>query len=115
MIRMYERTLRLNGLSFTTAKNGGEALLMLKEAKTLPRLVLLDIMMPGKDGLDVLRELKQDPRLKDIPVVVFTNLSAGEEAGLEALSLGAAAYLIKSQYTPKEVIEKIRTILNTSK
>ncbi|OGG36715.1 hypothetical protein A2110_00045 [Candidatus Jorgensenbacteria bacterium GWA1_54_12] len=113
MTRMYERVLRLNGFSFTIAQNGKEALRVLREAEPLPRLVLLDIMMPEKNGLDVLRDMKQDLRLKDIPVIVLTNLSAGEEAGLKALSLGAALYLIKSQYTPKEVVEKIRSILNT--
>src|SRR3989304_182812 len=113
MTRMYERVLRLNGFSFTIAQNGKEALRVLREAEPLPRLVLLDIMMPEKNGLDVLRDMKQDLRLKDIPVIVLTNLSAGEEAGLKALSLGAALYLIKSQYTPKKVVEKIRSILNT--
>jgi CheY-like chemotaxis protein len=112
MIRMYERALHLNGLPFSTAQNGNEALLKLKEAKVLPRLILLDIMMPEKDGLTLLKELKQDSRLKDIPVIVITNLSAGEEAGIEALSLGAEAYLIKSQHTPKEITEKIKVILN---
>ena len=60
MTRMYERVLRLNGFSFTIAQNGKEALRVLREAEPLPRLVLLDIMMPEKNGLDVLRDMKQE-------------------------------------------------------
>ena len=101
-------------IPYKIAVDGEEALAKLQnEAEKLPAVVILDLILPKKNGFEVLSVVKNDPRIKMIPVIVLTNLSAGEEAGLKALSLGAALYLIKSQYTPKEVVEKIRSILNT--
>lgn len=110
MIRMYEKALRLNKYQVEMAFNGKEALEKLRLMKPKPTLILLDIMMPGLSGFEVLKEIKRDPTLKKIPVVALTNL-AGPEDAEKALSLGAVLYLIKSQYDPKEVIEKVKEIV----
>jgi two-component system, chemotaxis family, sensor kinase CheA len=72
---------------------------------------LLGVMMPKKSGFDVLEAIKADTTLKSIPVVLLTNL-AGEEDAKKGISMGAVAYLIKSQYSPKQVIEKLEEILH---
>jgi DNA-binding response OmpR family regulator len=76
-----------------------------------PTLILLDIMMPRLNGMEVLGKLKEDPELKDIPVVVLTNL-AGDSDIQTALKMGAVNYIIKSEHKPKEVEEIVRGILS---
>lgn len=110
MVRMYEKIFRLNGYDITMAFNGEEAIAKLETMKTLPTLILLDIMMPKESGFGVLKHIKQNPKLKDVPVVVLTNL-AGEDDAKKALELGAVLYLVKSQYEPKEIVEKLKEII----
>ncbi|HLC99884.1 MAG TPA: response regulator [Patescibacteria group bacterium] len=71
-----------------------------------PDLVLLDLMMPGKSGFDVLRDIKADPELKKIPVLVITALAQTKEREL-GLQLGAKDYIIKSDHSIQEIIAKI--------
>lgn len=72
-----------------------------------PDLIVLDLILPKKDGFEVLKELKANPKLKTIPVVVLSNLGQDEEIKL-ALSLGAVDYMVKAQHPINEVIEKIK-------
>jgi len=75
-----------------------------------PDLILLDIILPKKDGYEVLKELKGDQEMKNIPVILLTNL--GSPADVErAVKLGATTYLTKADYKLEEVAEKIREIL----
>jgi CheY-like chemotaxis protein len=105
---IYHTKLSQEGYEIIEAGNGVEAMEKLKQ--TQPDLILLDIVMPYMNGIEVLRELKKDEKLKDIPVVLLTNLSQKEEIN-EGLSLGAKDYLIKSHFTPTEVLEKIKVYL----
>ena len=82
------------------ATSGAEALDMAR--RTLPDLVILDVVMPGMDGLEVCRRLKADPRLAPIPVI-FLTVQAGEGDECAGLDLGAVDYLAKS--TPPALIE----------
>jgi len=76
----------------------------------MPDLVALDIMLPGVDGIQILREIKADPALQHIVVVMLTNL--GEELyEEECLKIGAVAYMIKMNFTPSEVVETISKYL----
>lgn len=75
-----------------------------------PDLILLDIILPKIQGLDVLKKLKEDKDTKDIPVIVLTNLE-GLDKVEKAVGLGATAYLIKTNYRLEEVVEKIRQAL----
>jgi len=82
----------------------------LKQQKIQPDLILLDLILPKKDGFEVLKELKKEEATKNIPVIALTNLE--ESANIEkVLSLGAAAYLIKANYSLEEITEKIKQIL----
>lgn len=105
---IYKTKLSQEGFSVVEAENGAEALKKLKDVK--PNLMLLDIIMPYMDGLEVLKKMKENEDTKDIPVILLTNLSQKEEVD-KGVSLGAKDYLIKSHFTPSEVLEKIKSCL----
>jgi DNA-binding response OmpR family regulator len=90
--------------------SGKEAATAAKENK--PALVILDLVLPGEDGFGVLEEIKGDPILKDIPVIILSNLGQKEEVE-KGMSLGAEEFMIKVNFTPDEIVEKIRKILQT--
>lgn len=110
MGRMYDRAFRASGFELEMATDGEAAIAKLKQSETLPTLIILDVMMPKKNGFEVLAEVKLDEKLKHIPVVMLTNL-AGEADAEKALNLGAVLYLVKSQYDPKEILDKVKEIL----
>lgn len=78
-----------------------------------PDIILLDIILPKKDGYEVLKELKENQETKNIPIILLTNL--GSPADVErALKLGATTYLTKADYKLEEVAKKIKEILKIS-
>lgn len=87
----------------------GEAGLALAR-RDIPDAVLLDLILPKKDGFEVLKELRSDSRTSSIPVIVLTNLEGNQEVQ-RALEHGAAAYLVKTSYRLDEVIEKVGEVL----
>lgn len=109
MSRMYERAFSSSGFDLKVAFDGDEAINLLKSMDPKPTVAMLDIMMPKKSGYDVLRSIKADPVLKNIPVILLTNL-AGQKDAEKGLELGAVLYLIKSQYSPKEIVDKVKEI-----
>ena len=113
MSRMYERAFRASDYTLEMAFDGEDAVSKLEKMETPPIVILLDVMMPKKNGFDVLRQIKQNEKLKKVPVIMLTNL-AGEADAEKALSLGAVLYLVKSQYDPKEVVNKVKEILSAS-
>jgi CheY-like chemotaxis protein len=111
MLRMYQKLLAYVGFEILVAKDGEEGLKLAQQEK--PTLVVLDIMMPKVNGLDVLRTLKEDPKTKDIPVVLLTNIS--DDAVLtDAFRLGATGYLIKSQIANSELIDEVKQYVTNS-
>ena len=106
-IVLYQTKFNLEGLETVIAKNGAEGIVRAKQDK--PQVILLDIVMQDMDGIEVLKRLKQDSATKDIPVLLFTNLTTKElvEKGKE---LGAAAYMVKTEFTPRQVTEKVKQI-----
>lgn len=105
---MYEERLKAEGFIVVTAKDGEEALAKATENK--PNVILLDIMMPKINGLDVLMKLKSQAETKDVPVIVLTALIQDRER-MESVTRGADDYIVKSETMPGEVIEKIHHIL----
>lgn len=106
-----ENALRQRGFRVLTATNGDEALQT--AAAEIPDLVLLDLVMPGLPGYQVLRALKNNDATAAIPVVILTNL--GRDADVQrALDAGAVAYAIKSNLALKELVALIRRVLLTS-
>ncbi len=75
-----------------------------------PDLILLDLILPKVQGLEVLKKLKESNKTKEIPVVVLTNLEEMEKVD-KALELGATAYLVKTNYSLEEVVEKIKNLI----
>lgn len=73
-------------------------------------LVLLDIMLPKMDGLQILREIKKDPKLAGLKVLLLTNLST-DNVIKEGFALGADSYVIKSEMTPDQVIDEVNKAL----
>ena len=78
--------------------------------KTQPDLVLLDLMLPKRDGIDILKDIKSDRELEHLPVIVLSNLD-GDEDIKQAIALGAKDYFVKSQHPIKEVVEKVKDFL----
>lgn len=96
------------GYDISEAIDGEEGIKKVKEEK--PDLVLLDLILPGADGFEVLSRIKADPALAPIPVIILSNL--GQKDDIEkGLKLGAVDYLIKAHFTPAEIIEKIKIVL----
>ncbi len=107
MLRLLEMTFKKGGYEVICCRDGHEALAM--AATTLPQLIVLDVMMPGLDGLGALRQLKGSPATKDIPVVV---LSAKGQAltRVEAQEAGAALFLAKP-FSPNQLLSEAQKIL----
>ncbi|MCX6765719.1 MAG: response regulator [Candidatus Moranbacteria bacterium] len=105
---IYHTKLEQEGFAIMVAENGMEAIKRLEEQ--LPDLILLDIIMPYMDGIEVLKKIKEKKEWKNIPVILLTNLSEKEKVE-EGLGIGASDYLIKSHFTPSEVVGKIRSLL----
>jgi DNA-binding response OmpR family regulator len=87
----------------------GEAVFQKIEEK-IPVLVLLDIVLPKMDGFEVLKKIKSDSRFNKIPVILLTNLGQKEDID-KGMSLGAQDYLIKANFIPSEIVQKIKNFL----
>ena len=96
------------GYKTLSAMDGDTGIAVAK--KELPDIILLDLIIPKKDGFEVLSELKHDPATTRIPVIVLTNLEGSSDVE-RALTLGATTYLVKTNYQLDEVVEKIKSIL----
>lgn len=108
--RMYSKKMEMDGFEYVSASNGDDGIKQALDRK--PDLIICDVMMPVKDGITVLKELKMHQVTRDIPVVMLSNL-ADEKYVNQALELGAVSYLVKSEMLPAEVISKIKEVLTT--
>jgi len=105
MIDLLEKKLRKEGYKVSVAKDGLEGLERIRERK--PDLILLDIIMPKMSGFEVMKEMQKDPELSEIPVIIISN--SGQPVELDkARQLGAKDWLIKTEFDPREVIEKVK-------
>ncbi|MEA3452770.1 MAG: response regulator [Patescibacteria group bacterium] len=101
-------SLRNKGYEVESAIDGEMGLKLAKSGN--PDLILLDIILPKKNGIEVLEGLRAEEKTKDIPVIILTNLENVGEVE-KAIELGATTYLIKANYSLDEVIEKVRKTL----
>jgi len=108
---MYVTKFSKFGYKIETAYDGEEGIR--KTRKIGPDVILLDIRLPLKDGFEVLKEIKKDQKTKDIPVILLTNLGQKEDIE-KGVKLGAVDYLIKAQFTPQEVVDKVRRITSNN-
>jgi len=100
--QMYSTKLEQQGFEIKVFTNGEEGLPYIQTNIEEIDLVLLDIILPGKSGIDVLGELKDDGVLTDVPVIMLSNLSSQKDINT-SLDMGAKDYIVKSNYTPKEI------------
>jgi len=102
---LYDEALSLMGFSVGIAKNGKDGLRLIEENE--PELVILDIVMPGEDGFSILQKIKGNPKTKNLPVIMHTNLYNDSDKA-EALRLGAKEYVVKAHVTPKQLADIVK-------
>ena len=96
------------GYKILQALDGEIGLSLAKSEK--PDLILLDLILPKKNGFEVLEGLKDDPETFDIKVMILTNLEGSKDVE-KALELGATSYLVKANYNLEDVVVKIKELL----
>lgn len=107
--KLYRDKFTRAGFEFVEATNGIEGINKVMTEK--PNLVILDLLLPRKNGFDVLSDIKNNSQTKKIPVIILSNL--GQEIDIkEALSLGAQEYLIKTEVRLSEVVTRVKKILS---
>ena len=109
LVKMYERKFKSDGFEVEIAYDGIEGLEKATVGK--PDLVVLDIMLPKMDGLKVFKKMRSQPQTFKTPVLLLTNFDQ-EDAVFECFKLGAVDYLLKSEVTPQQVVEKIEKLIN---
>ena len=108
LIDIYTTKFREAGFDVESVVDGAEALRKIKEKK--PDLVVLDIVLPHQDGWEVIEKIKKEKKLKDIKIIILSNLGQRSEVE-KGLRLGAVKYLIKAHYTPTQVLEEVEKVL----
>ncbi|PIQ75427.1 MAG: response regulator [Candidatus Portnoybacteria bacterium CG11_big_fil_rev_8_21_14_0_20_40_15] len=108
------KKLDTEGYETAFAVGGEEALKKIGEEK--PDLVLLDLILPGIDGYEVLKQMKNNSSddIKKIPVIILSNLGQRDDVE-KGINLGAVDFLIKAHFTPGEIIDKIKQVLEGKK
>lgn len=96
------------GYDVVAAADGESGLAMIKETK--PDVVLLDLILPGINGFEVLERAKKDPDTVNVPVIILSNLGQSEDIE-KGLKLGAKDFLVKAHFTPQEIINKLKAIV----
>ncbi|MFA5169415.1 MAG: response regulator [Candidatus Paceibacterota bacterium] len=96
------------GYDVVSASDGESGLTAIKESK--PDVVLLDLILPGINGFEVLERAKKDPETANVPVIILSNLGQSEDIE-KGLKLGAKDFLVKAHFTPQEIITKLKTII----
>ena len=103
-----KRSLDKSGFEVRYVTNGEEGMKEIEQNP--PDLILLDIILPGMNGFDLLQRVKKNPERNTIPVIVISNLGSRDDVD-KGISLGADAYLVKSNVLPEEIIAKVKSIL----
>jgi len=108
ILDLLSKKLSGQGYEVKTARNGKEGMLMME--KEIPDLVLTDVIMPEKNGFDVISEMKQSETLKNVPVIIISN--SGQPVEIDkAKELGVSDWVIKTEFDPNEIISKVNNIL----
>lgn len=105
---LLERKFQQKNFQIFRASNVDEARKIIESGQI--SLILLDVILPGTDGITFLTELKANPQFKDIPVIITSNLGTQEEVE-RGIAEGAIDYIVKAHSTPGEIVEKVETIV----
>lgn len=108
LVELYTEGFSEAGFDITAVLTANEGLEAAKKGK--PDLIVLDILLPRENGIYFLEELKKDTEIRSIPVVVLSNLD-DPDTREKSSKLGAKEYLLKTDFAPHELIEKIKTFL----
>jgi CheY-like chemotaxis protein len=111
--RTYAKMFSLNGYKTETATDGIAALEMLEKTDSLPDVIALDVNIPKMNGRDLLKNIKQNNKLKDIPVVILTNSFYKEDQD-EFFNLGASLFIRKIETDNKNLVKQIDKIIGKS-
>lgn len=109
---IYSTKFSLDGYGVLVAEDGISGLN--KAINESPDLILLDVIMPNKNGYEILKDLKSNRRTKDIPVIILSNLGQDYEIK-HGIGLGAEKYLVKTNFTPAQVVQEVEKILSKVK
>lgn len=109
LMGIYKKKFELEGFKIYTAEDGESGYEVAR--KKHPSIVLLDVLLPKRDGFWVLEKIKNDPKTEDIPVVLLTNLAQKQDVE-KGFELGACEYLVKTHFKPTELVEKVKELLN---
>lgn len=82
-----------------------------KSGSEIPNLIILDLLLPGVDGFEVLKNVKEKDETKNIPVIILSNLGSREDIE-RGLNLGASDFMVKAHFTPDEIIDKVKQTLS---
>jgi len=105
LYNLLSKKLITGGYDVSISEDGQKGLDSMK--KDIPDLVLLDIIMPNKNGFEVMEEMQKDERLKNIPIIIISN--SGQPVEIDkAKNLGAKDWLVKTDFEPLEVIKKVK-------
>ena len=110
LARTYQARLALENFEVVCVTDGAKAMQRIKEEQ--PDLVVLDVMLPHKNGMEILAELKKDQATKETPVIIFTAIQNTSREG-KALQMGAARFFSKSKTEPQRLIAAIKEILHS--
>ena len=108
VMAVYRSGLSMAGFTVDAAGDGEAALA--QAAATIPDVIVLDLMLPKIDGFEVLRRVRADPRLKDVPVIVFSNSYTSDRTN-EVWSAGATQVLAKATMTPKKLVDVLQAVV----
>jgi len=111
LLRMYTKKFETEGFEVSVAVDGEEGLKILEAASPKPDIILADVMLPKMNGFEFLEKAKQNEATKNVPVILLTNLGGGMQDKEKGKALGAADYLVKSEVTPSQIIEKVNKLL----
>lgn len=109
LLNMYVAKFKNAGYNVETLRSGTEALKKLQDGYK-PDIMLLDVVLPGMDGIELLKEIRKENLSSGTKYVMFTNQSNGEEVN-EAKKLGVTDYIIKAELIPSEIVSKILEII----
>ena len=110
--QMYRMKFEADGFDVRIANNGEIGVEVVRSFK--PDVILLDLQMPEMNGTEALRAIRADDSSKTTPVIILTNLGE-EEAPREMRALGVHSYIVKANYTPRQVVAQVKEIIDDTK
>lgn len=109
LARMYQKKFEISGYEVKLASNGAEGLIIAMNAH--PDLILLDLMMPETNGVEMMDQIRKDQWGKNEPIIVLTNLDPNDEIIQHVVVDQPSYYILKSNSTPEDVLERVKVIL----